>query len=72
MLEIRDVEVAYEDLQAIWGVSMEVADMPAMGSGFWYLVRAVNCGGAGTYDSGSSGQVGSRDPGLAASPFACP
>jgi len=54
------------------GVSMEVADMPAMGSGFWYLVRAVNCGGAGTYDSGSSGQVGSRDPGLAASPFACP
>jgi hypothetical protein len=56
----------------VGGASLEVADMPAMGSGFWYLVRAVNCSGHGTYDSGGSGQVGSRDPGLAASPSACP
>lgn len=54
------------------GASFEVADMPPTGAGFWYLIRAVNCGGPGTYDSDGSGQVGLRDPGLAASPLACP
>lgn len=38
----------------------------------WYLVRAVNCGGAGTYNSGDPGQQGSRDVEIEASGVACP
>jgi hypothetical protein len=45
---------------------------PAVGQGFWYLLRAENCGGGGTYDSGSPRQVASRDAGIAASGHACP
>ncbi|HEX4824456.1 MAG TPA: hypothetical protein VFV19_09090 [Candidatus Polarisedimenticolaceae bacterium] len=41
------------------------ASVPAPGSGFWYLVRAVNCGGKGTYDSSA------RDTGIAASGHDC-
>ncbi len=44
--------------------------VPAVTDGFWYLVRASNCGGNGTYDDGT--QQGSRDPQITASPFACP
>ena len=40
--------------------------------GFWYLVRAVNCGGPGTWDSGSPSQQGGRDSEMQASPSACP
>jgi hypothetical protein len=47
-------------------------DIPADGDGFWYLVRPVNCGGNGTYDSVGTGQTGSRDAELAASADACP
>jgi N-acetylneuraminic acid mutarotase len=45
---------------------------PSPGQGFWYLVRSMNCGGNGTYDSGGPGQVGSRDAGIDASAFSCP
>jgi Zn-dependent metalloprotease len=41
------------------------------GQGFYYLVRAVNCGGPGTYDTSSSQQQGSRDVAIAASPYQC-
>ena len=45
---------------------------PAVGSGYWFLIRAT-CGGvAGTYDSLSPGQVGSRDAEIDASGLACP
>jgi len=37
------------------------------GAGFWYLMRAVNCGGNGTYDTGAPSQAGSRDAEIAAS-----
>ena len=47
------------------------SDIPAAGDGRWYLVRAVNCGGAGTYDDGA-GLSNSRDAGINASPGACP
>jgi hypothetical protein len=48
------------------------ATQPATeGSGFFYLLRAVNCGG-GTYDSGGPKQATPRDAKIAASPFACP
>lgn len=49
-----------------------VAAAPDPGEGFWYLVRAVNACGPGTYDSGGTMQAAPRDPGIAASPAACP
>jgi hypothetical protein len=45
---------------------------PAVGDGFWYLVRGVDCGGAGTYDESGGSQVGSRDAEIAASASSCP
>jgi hypothetical protein len=42
------------------------------GHGFWYLVRAANCVGVGSYDALDPSQVGSRDAGIAASGHACP
>ena len=41
-------------------------------SQLYYLVRAVNCGGAATWDDLSASQAASRDAGVAASPSACP
>jgi hypothetical protein len=38
----------------------------------WYLVRASFCQGAGSYDSGGSGQAAPRDAAIAASGAACP
>jgi hypothetical protein len=49
------------------------AEVPAAGSGIWYLTRAVNaCGGNGTYDEGSGSQQGSRDAEIDASSVSCP
>jgi len=45
---------------------------PSIADGFWYLVRAVNCVGAGTYDDGGAGQTGARDAEIGAAPGACP
>jgi hypothetical protein len=44
----------------------------AAGQGFWFVLRAVNCGGNASYDSGSPKQVGSRDAEIAASGLGCP
>ena len=52
--------------------SRDDADTPGAGDGFWYLVRAVNCGGSATFDSGAPSQVGSRDAEIQASPSTCP
>ncbi|HKY33510.1 MAG TPA: MopE-related protein, partial [Candidatus Polarisedimenticolia bacterium] len=41
-------------------------------SGFWYMVRPVNCSGAGSYDTGSPSQIGSRDPEMATAVGSCP
>jgi hypothetical protein len=46
--------------------------VPRSGDGFFYLVRPVNCGGTGTYDSGGHQQIGKRDSEIDASPRACP
>jgi uncharacterized membrane protein len=54
------------------GTSHEDAVTPTAGDGLWYLVRAVNCGGGGTFDSGAPSQAGSRDAGIQASSFTCP
>ena len=45
---------------------------PPVGNGFWYLVRGVSCGGAGTYDSIGGAQIGSRDSEINSSPNRCP
>jgi hypothetical protein len=42
---------------------------PAPGFGFYYLVRPVNCGGNGSYNSGHADQVGLRDAEIAASGY---
>ncbi len=52
--------------------SLTVSGTPAVGDGYWFLVRGDNCGGAGTYDSGAASQVASRDAGINASGNACP
>jgi hypothetical protein len=51
-----------------------VADsgVPAVGAGYWYLVRGSNCGGVGSYNESVVSQSGSRDAEIAASPSACP
>jgi hypothetical protein len=45
---------------------------PGPDSGFWYLIRAGNCIGVGSYDGPGASQVAPRDPGIAASGVACP
>jgi len=40
--------------------------------GFWYLVRGTNSCADGPYDSGEPGQIGARDPLIAASAQSCP
>ena len=54
------------------GTSLVFSGAPEAGEGFWSLVRAVNCGGNGTYNSGGPGQVGDRDAEINASGGACP
>jgi hypothetical protein len=56
----------------VTSTSRDDDDTPTRGDGFWYLVGATTCGGRSTYDSGAPTQVGSRDAGIAASPYACP
>lgn len=40
--------------------------------GFWYLLRGLSCGGAGTYNETVGSQIGSRDLEISASPSSCP
>jgi glucose/arabinose dehydrogenase len=47
------------------------ADTPPLGDAFFYILRAVNCGG-GTWDEGGAGQAAPRGPSIATSPAACP
>ena len=54
------------------GTSFATGATPSVGDGYWFLVRGSNCGGAGTYDSGATKQVGSRDAGINASGNGCP
>ncbi len=45
---------------------------PAPGEAYWYLLRAVNCKGKGTYDTAGGAQVGQRDLEIGASGNDCP
>jgi len=46
--------------------------VPAEGDADWFLIRAFNPCGTGTYDDGTPSQSASREAGIAASPNACP
>jgi LmbE family N-acetylglucosaminyl deacetylase len=54
------------------GTSLSFSSTPPSGQGWWFLMRPVSCGGAGSYDEGVPSQVGSRDAEIASSPQACP
>ncbi len=49
--------------------SLPYSTVPVVEGGFWFVVRGVNCGGGGTYDSGAPSQAAPRDGELASS---CP
>lgn len=69
-----DFTVATETCLAGKIVSWSVTDTqtPDIGTGYWYLVRAVGCPGPGTYDDGSASLAAPRDPGILASGHGCP
>jgi len=52
--------------------STPVAQTPGAGNASFFLVRGLNCGGGGTYDTGAPSQAGSRDAEIALAPAACP
>jgi hypothetical protein len=52
--------------------SVSDGEAPSPNGGFWYLARAANCAGSGTYDSGQPSQIRSRDAGIANSGRDCP
>jgi hypothetical protein len=55
------------------GTSLQIEEPdPAPGDGYWYLVRGRLNGCRGTYDEPGGSQTASRDPGIGASPLACP
>jgi hypothetical protein len=47
-------------------------ELPPSGDALWYLVRAANCGGAGSYDEGGAGQAAPRDAEIELPASACP
>lgn len=57
---------------ALSTTSSDDQETPRSGDGFWYLVRAMTCGGRGTYDDGSLSQMSDRDGGIHDSSVACP
>lgn len=56
----------------IAGYMLPFAADPAPGDGFFFLLRDVEGGITGSFDSGSPSQVASRDDSIEASPSACP
>jgi hypothetical protein len=55
------------------GTSLPETVTPAIGHGWYYLVRGIGCGGNGTWDDGvGSGQVGPRDLAIDTAQASCP
>ena len=50
----------------------DLTDASPLGVDFWYVVRPVNCGGPGTYDTGEPSQVGLRDAEINSAVTTCP
>jgi hypothetical protein len=59
----NDVTVAHID---------DAEDPVPGGYGLWYLIRAANCTGVGSYNGPGASQTAPRDAGIAASGHACP
>jgi len=59
----NDVTVAHID---------DTEDPVPGGYGLWYLIRAANCTGVGSYNGPGASQTAPRDAGIAASGHACP
>jgi hypothetical protein len=57
---------------AVEGTSVGDTATPPDGEGYWYLVRAEDAGGQGSYDTGRASQVDHRDDEIAASGNDCP
>jgi hypothetical protein len=53
-------------------LSLPFAENPGVDEAWWFVIRARNCGGVGSYDSGDPAQEGTRDAEINASPSACP
>ena len=51
--------------------SILIGTVPPLGTGFWYLVRGVNCGGPGSYGAGDPPLPLSRDEAIALSGNDC-
>jgi len=51
---------------------LDILEAPAPDGALFFLVRPVNCGGPGSYDSGAPSQVAPRDPAIEAAGPACP
>lgn len=45
--------------------------IPPLGGGYWFLLRARNCGGPGSFDTGAASQSLSRDSGILSSGKSC-
>ena len=58
-------------LNDVSATSVAIFGSPAVGGGYWFLVRGTNCAG-GSYESPGSSQVGLRTAEIAASSSACP
>ena len=54
------------------GTLISDTDPLSPGQGFWYLVRARDAGGQGTYDSGAAAQIDRRDDEIVTSGNDCP
>jgi hypothetical protein len=54
------------------GTFISDTHVPAEGDADWFLIRAYNFCGTGSYDDGSASEIASRDADIAASPNACP
>jgi hypothetical protein len=53
------------------GASLAEGEPPVPGEGFWFLLRPMNCGGNGTYDTVDPSQIGLRDAEVDAAPDSC-
>ena len=69
---VGDLGVALDECMADnAGTSMPYEVDPAVGHGFWFLVRRATPSGDSSYDSGGLGQLRGRDESIAAAGLDC-
>ncbi len=67
-----DVAATFCLASDVTGTSVDDTAPTPAGDAAWYLARAANCAGPGTYDEAAGGQQGPRDAEISASGGACP